>query len=382
MRREQRLYFLDNLRTFLIFLVVLLHAGLVYESAGIAATFWIVDDPSTSDLPGLVNLLVDIFIMPTIFFISGFLAPPSLEAKGSVRFLRAKARRLLGPWAIAVFALIPLYKVVFLYSRGLPQEHWTTYFHFSNGIWGMNWLWFLPALFLFDVLFVVARRLGIPRPSMSVAEAVQWAFWLGFGYSVTWSASGWSGWTHTWLVDFQNERALVYFLVFLVGAVCYRRGVLASVPRSRRMYFAVSATAWIPVNVYVVVVLNYFLRPGQYLISPSGDRLMLWFAFHVSMWALLYLAIQTFRLWFDRQGRLGGALSGASYGVYIVHMAVMGPIALMLLRTDLPALLKYPVLAMATWGASNLLVVGYRTMIRSLRTARRPAASSVTVPGT
>ena len=98
---EGRLFFLDNLRTFLVFLVVLYHSGIVYESSGFFATFWMVDDPST-------------------------------------RF-----RRLMLPWAVAVVTLMPLYKVAFLYSRGLPQESWTTYFHFSNGILSMNWLWFL-----------------------------------------------------------------------------------------------------------------------------------------------------------------------------------------------------------------------------------------------
>ncbi len=165
MSTKRRLYSLDNLRTFLIFLVVLCHAGIVYESSGIGALFWIVDDPSTSELPGLVNLLLDIFVMPTIFFISGFFAPMSLERKGSWRFLKAKFRRLMIPWVIAVFTLIPIYKVIFLYSRGLPQDNWTTYFHFSNGILGMSWLWFLPVLFLFDALYLLLRKLNLPPTS-------------------------------------------------------------------------------------------------------------------------------------------------------------------------------------------------------------------------
>ena len=37
-----RIYFLDNLRTFMIFLVVIYHAGGVYESSGIWASFWLV----------------------------------------------------------------------------------------------------------------------------------------------------------------------------------------------------------------------------------------------------------------------------------------------------------------------------------------------------
>ena len=70
--KGNRIYFLDNLRTFLIFLVVLVHAGWVYESSGIGAFFWIVDDPSTNNLSGILNLIMDIFIMPTMFFISGY----------------------------------------------------------------------------------------------------------------------------------------------------------------------------------------------------------------------------------------------------------------------------------------------------------------------
>lgn len=34
MSTNERVYFLDNLRTFLIFLVVVVHAGVVYESSG------------------------------------------------------------------------------------------------------------------------------------------------------------------------------------------------------------------------------------------------------------------------------------------------------------------------------------------------------------
>jgi hypothetical protein len=52
--------------------VVLYHAGVVYESSGLMGSFWIFDDPSTSKLPGLLNVIIDIFVMPTLFFISGF----------------------------------------------------------------------------------------------------------------------------------------------------------------------------------------------------------------------------------------------------------------------------------------------------------------------
>ena len=43
---KTRIYFLDNLRTFLIFLVVVIHSGLVYEA--VLENTWIVIDPNGS----------------------------------------------------------------------------------------------------------------------------------------------------------------------------------------------------------------------------------------------------------------------------------------------------------------------------------------------
>jgi fucose 4-O-acetylase-like acetyltransferase len=327
----------------------------VYEASGIMGPYWIVDDPDTSDLPGLVNLMLDLFVMPTIFFISGYFTPSSLERKGSRGFLKAKFRRLVVPWAVAVFTLIPLHNMFFLYSRGLPREGWTYYFHFSNDHFSMSWLWFLPVLFLFDVLYVLLRKLNLPTHRLKVSWAAAAVFVLGIGYCELVSGLGWIGWTKTPLVDFQNERLLPYFLVFLLGSLCFRKGILEGGERNMKLYVTVNATAWIPINVYLAVLINFFLRPGQYIVSADVDGFVLWVSSHLSMLSLLYCAVTTFKYYFRRRGRLGNILGRLSYNVYIVHVVVMGPIALALLHTDLPALVKYPVLALATYIGSNLL---------------------------
>ena len=91
--KGKRIYFLDNLRTFMIFLVVLYHAVGVYESSGIWASFWLVDDPSTNNLAGILNIIIDIFVMPTLFFISGFFAPLSLKSKKGWAFLKHRFKK-------------------------------------------------------------------------------------------------------------------------------------------------------------------------------------------------------------------------------------------------------------------------------------------------
>ena len=360
MSDEKRLHFLDNLRTFLIFLVVLFHAGVVYEKTGMGASWWIVVDPVESDLPGLLNLMLDIFIMPTIFFVSGYLTPSSLGRRGTRGFLVTRVRRLMVPWLLAVLTLIPLYKVIFLHSRGLPQESWTSYFHVSNGIFSMSWLWFLPALFLFDLLYLPVSRVGLPASRPGLRWAVVAVFLAGLAYSVSVGALGAYGWTKTPLIDFQNERLLPYFLVFLLGAVCYRVGVLHDNGRNMKLYIGIAATAWIPMNLYTIVLINFFVRPGEFFVSQGVDRLLLWIGYHLSLLALLYLAVATFKYWFHRQGRLGRELGRLSYSVYILHVVVLGLMALALRATDLPGLVKYPLLALAAWLGSNLIAYAYR----------------------
>ena len=176
---KTRIHFLDNLRTFLIFLVILYHAGFTYQS--IMQSNWIVIDSQQSDLLGLIGLYIDIFVMALMFFISGYFIPNSLNGKTSMQYAKSKFKRIVVPWMVAVVTMIPIYKMIFLYSRGLPQEEWYTYFHwferagadlsfFANDP-SQHWLWFLPVLFLFQVLYLIMYRSGILRINISLKLA-------------------------------------------------------------------------------------------------------------------------------------------------------------------------------------------------------------------
>jgi peptidoglycan/LPS O-acetylase OafA/YrhL len=359
-----RIAFLDNLRTAMIFLVVLYHSGIVYESSGLFASFWVVDDPSTNDIVGIVNVVIDIFVIPVIFFVSGFLAPVALRHAAGRAFLAHRFKRLMMPWLIAVLTLMPAYKFLFLYSRQLPQEHWTTYFHFSNGALSQSWLWFLPILFLFDAVFWGLATAKIRPPDISLRTGVAAVFSLGVLYSFAISILGLTGWTKTFLFDFQNERLLPYFLVFLLGALCFKLRVFDLPPASRRLYIAVSATAWIPITVYLIVLLSLLFRPGQYFVSLTVDLVVLWCAFYLSLLSLLYLLIATFRFWLNTRGRLGEWLAASSYAVYVIHVPVLGAIALLMLDTEINSALKYIVLTACTYAVSNVLVHGYRQVLK------------------
>lgn len=363
---KDRIYFIDHLRTFMIFLVVVYHCGLVYENSGIAGFFWIVHDPATTALASIPNLMIlDIFIMSTIFFISGFLTPLSLKRKTGWSFLKSKFKRLMIPWLIAVLTLMPLYKFIFLASRNLPQEHWSGYFHWSNGIFSQNWLWFLPVLFLFDVLYVLLASLKIKLPNINLKGAVGIVFVLGFVYSFLMDVLNLEGWTKTALLDFQNERLLIYWMIFLLGSLCCRLRIFEFEAKSNTFFLTILGTVWIPLVLYYILYRNSFLKPGSFVFSAAIDTVLTWLSFHLALLGLLYLLLMCFKHYLNQPGNISGELNQNSYNVYIIHTIVLGAVASTMLGAAIPAVLKLLILIAATYIASNLLVYVYRKVVKA-----------------
>lgn len=362
---ESRLFFLDNLRTFIIFLVVVFHAGWVYERSGALSSVWIVSDPSKNDLAGILNIILDILLMPAMFFISGYFTPASLETKKGRSFITSRFKRLMVPWGIAILTLIPLYKVIFLYSRGLPRENFFSYFHFSGEIlMNQGWLWFLPVLFLFDLLYFVLWKVMPVRVRFSPKGAAFAVFITGFAYGFCMSIFHYTGWTKTLLLDFQNEKLLIYFLLFLLGSLCYKQDVFSTDGRKRKLYYLLCCTIWIPMNVYIIFLINLFFNPGNYIISAMIDVAMIWLGFHLSMLGLLYILINTFRYFLNIKGKLLIQLNTYSYGVYIIHFIAMGAVAAILLNASISSLAKYAVLIVSTYVISNLVVSLYKGAVQ------------------
>ncbi len=375
--RTKRLYFLDHLRTFMIFLVVVLLAWLVFEVSAFSSFFWIVYDPSPGELVETLRVVMDLFIMSTIFFISGYLTPRSLATKTPYTFIKSKFKRLIIPWCIAVLTLIPLYKYLFLLSRGLPQQDWTTYFHWSNEAWGQNWLWFLPVLFLFDLLYLLLSRVKPRRPNLSFKHAVGMVFLGGLLFSIYMDVFQHQGWTKTFVLDFQNERLLIYFLIFLLGAHCYKLALFGTKASIDKRYLTILGMAWVPTACYTYFYTYALIPQAGPLLSPLADTLIRWFSFHVALLCLLYLLIQTFRIYLDKPGKIGEILNSYSYSVYIIHVVVMGGLAMVLQDSGLPALLKFLVLAVSTFVVSNLLIHAYRKTRQSL--TRIPSSEETTM---
>ena len=374
---KTRIYFLDNLRTLMIFLVVVLHAAMTYMSG--FDFFWIVDDPDKINSLGLLTMYIDIFVMFTVFFISGYLIPISLNSKNSKDFILSKLKRIMLPWVLAVFTLIPAYKAIFLASRGFPQEEWLSYFHLfsrhGDQMWyfannpTQSWLWFLPVLFVFQMIYLGLAMVNFFNIKLSLKTAVVLTFILGVAYNMTISSLEQTGWYSSWFIHFQKERLIPYLLVFLLGSLTHKKQIFVNAVKNKRQYIAANVILTVALGLFTAVALNLFfniLDPEReyYFISSFADRTAYYAFSMLSMISLLYVMLYAIYFSFNKTNPLMKMLSKSSYQVYIVHMIVLGVVALLLTHSGLPAMAKYLLLVVITYVISNALVWAYNEVMR------------------
>lgn len=323
--------------------------------------------------------------MFAMFFISGYFIPRSLEGKTNWTFIKSKIKRIFLPWLIAVLTIIPIYKAIFLFSRGMPQQEWFSYFHLfqregsdlsffaNNPIQG--WLWFLPVLFLFQILYLLLARTNILKIRISLNLAVGLTLILSVAYGVLISAEGLMGWTHNAILHFQNERLLIYFLVFLLGSLSYKLGVFDSKKANKQLFIISNIVLTISLLAYTAVALNLFfnmITPGRnyYFISESIDGLAYHITFVISMLSFLYVLIHVFRFKFKGINSIMKQLNSASYNVYIIHMIVIGVLALILINLPIAAFFKFLILSIFTFIISHLVVYGYQQLKHKIFTMK------------
>ena len=180
MNQSGRITFLDNLRAFVIVLVVILHGSMVYMVG--APEWWYVVDTQNSLFFTILVLLIDVPIMLIMFFIAGYFAMPSLVKRGPEQFLKDKFIRVGAPWLVGVFFLAPLTAYMVYVRWGTPVTYlqfWIT--DFWTVAFQQSVYWYLGVLFSFFFLLVLAydisERLRSAEQRVSIPT---WKLFLSF----------------------------------------------------------------------------------------------------------------------------------------------------------------------------------------------------------
>ena len=348
-----RVAFLDNIRTLMVVLVIVYHSVAAYA---IVAPHWIVHDTSTW-AADIIRELLDVFMMPVLFFAAGYFALSSLKKKGLWGFLKDKVKRLLVPWALTVLIILPLA----IYDQPVKHvrpfwKYWLSYLgsfearlRFSQAPVGPTTqaiYWFISLLFafflLFTLIYALARRWrgGAIHPAMRkstsghsvpVALAV-FGLLTSAAYFILLLFIPDSSWLTLYMfLEFQVTRLVTFAGYFAFGVYAQSRGWFAD---GRPLG---SLTSW---GAFCFVLAVAYLVFGQSMFADTAGTVnltvgyLLIFAFLRSFLLLSLLVILVsfgVRYWNHASG-LDRQLAAASYNIYLVHFFIVVALQAALLR--------------------------------------------------
>ncbi|MEN6578433.1 MAG: acyltransferase family protein [Phycisphaerales bacterium] len=374
---SSRLAFIDNLRTVIIVLVIMVHLSVTYGGEG----SWYYKEGKPDPLSGIVltlhNGVNQSFFMGCLFLISGYFTPASFDRKGPRRFPIDRLVRLGVPMVFYDLVIHP-FMVYWLGHSGVIDlgsfGGWAASYYASFHL-GRGPLWFVEALLLFSIVYMIwrlVRRTATPSftgestAPRGIHLAVLAAS-LGIASFLVrlWKPIGWSYEP----LNFQFPFFPQYIVMFILGVVAYRRQWLARISKGVGRLSLVLAAVF----ALVVSPLMVFFGAGA-----NGDvsRFMgglHWQAMVMALWEQslgVFLTVGLLVLFRERlncHNRLSQALSASSYATYVIHAPVLLVFTLMIRGVRMYPLLKFAVATVIVVP----LCFGLAALIRQLPGVRR-----------
>lgn len=351
---ENRQHFLDNLRAFIILLVVILHVSICYME--FVPWWWYVISIDSSLIFTIFVLLLDVFIMPIMFLLSGYFLLPSLLSRSPKVFINSKKWRLLYPWLIGVILLAPLYAYSIFITRGKKIPFLKFMLNeFIGDSYQQAHYWFLGILLLFISLALITTRLFPSILKFNYRKIrINKRFFLVF-YIITtviYAAINTKFTQTEWIrsvIVFRPVHILNLFLYFILGIFMERSQYF------NKKHFKNSLKAWF---------LLFLISQSLYLISiqiiPLNDNDNIVFVIINSLLLNFYclstvmFLLSAFYRYFNRSSTLLRSLSSSSYGIYFTHFIFI-LIVFYLEKTGLNIYIKFIVSLISTLVFSFIL---------------------------
>jgi surface polysaccharide O-acyltransferase-like enzyme len=356
--KSSRLFFIDNLRAFLIILVIMLHLAFTYGSS---INLWYYHDTTNALTTDLVTSFIGIgqaFCLGLFFLISAYFTPGAYDRKGTGPFLRDRLLRLGLPLLIYDILVNPF--VVYL-AAGFRGSYWQFYINYLLSLRGIGQgpVWFIEALLFFVMFYALWRmcstwwshalsRMTKPTRSINLARRhpypttgalllyIVGLALITFGIRI-WLPMGW--WFQPLNLMFAEFPQ--YISMFILGLIAYRRGWLTRVPDAvGKQWFWV---ALIGLLIFVLLSVLNGIGGGSIDYFLGGLH---WQALAFASWeAIMCVAVCIcllvfFRKHMNRPGRVWNFLSTNAYATYIFHPVILVGLAYSLHSVTLDPLLK------------------------------------------
>lgn len=368
---SKRVFFLDNLKAFIVNLMIIFHMAMCYMAY--APDWWYVVDYKYNHLffTGFI-VWADMFIMPVMFFISGYFGIIALKRHGSSKWWKGRLFRIALPWVLGVLIFAAPVTYLMLYSRAVPMDYstflWTLFLlnpetGESGVLFSHTQYWFLGILMvMYAFLWMICR--SNPKFMEQTKPEIP-SNWLLLGVFVLMLVNGFitnfiTGnddlWIHlSYFLVIQPCRIMLYFIWFFLGAYAWRHQWFVEGG------YQPSQMAWVPAFVVSSFAYPLWVIYGTLFTQDPYMLAMVRMLLHI---ILVMTAMMGLLAFFQQNlnftNRFLGEAASNSYTMYWIHMAIIFPVAYFLLPYEINVWGKYVIACTAgislCYIASKLLL--------------------------
>ncbi len=377
-----RHYYMDNLRTAIIMLVILLHLAVTYSGLG----RWYYNEQHAPELFGqvffgLFQTFVQGFSMGLMFLLAGYFTPGALDRKGIARFAKERWRRLGLPALVYLLVVTPFicWVEVPVWRGGASSflDYYGGYLKSAGmNLLGIGPMWFALALLVFSILYALLRAVRPPAPnpearrgngSFRVLAALilivtLGAFLLRLAFPVG---------TIFW--GMQLCFFSQYVILFIAGILAWRTRFQERItPAVGRRWLIAGIVLGLPLLFVIKWMAGVYHFPVEaahmktaYATLAGGVS---WLSFSFALWESFVAISMTvglmalFRDKLNNGGSLARRLSDSSFAVYMFHPPIIIAVSL-----ALQTLVVAPVIKWVIAGAICVplcFLLSYHVLIR------------------
>jgi glucan biosynthesis protein C len=337
---KERLYYIDNLRLLVIVLVVMHHLAVTYSGFG----SWYYNEGIHLDALSTLWFAIYLsfqqaYFMGFLFLISGYFVAGSYDRKGFGGFVGDRFKRLIIPSLIYMVVITPFIGLAELGNK-------LTGFSISGFLSGTGVMWFAVALFIFSLIYGLARLIFRKFAAVTVGKQLKPSFINAifliliiavFAFLIrTVQPIG------TSILNMQLCYFASYIVLFILGITAYRKNlfVMVNYKIGKRWLIGgiiLGLLVWLVLIIAADISGTKDALNGGFTWQSAGYSV--WESFVVVAMSIGLIAL--FREKFNRQSKLVKALSDNAFAVYMFHPPIIVAACLLLRPVALPPIVKW-----------------------------------------
>jgi glucan biosynthesis protein C len=373
---KQRIYAFDTLRTIMVLLGIVIHAAIIYGTNIFHEPVFFNDPKNHSAISNVAADLIHIFRMPVFYTISGFFTAMLYFERGVKNMVSNRLHRLVYPFVVGLLVLLPMHIFTlnfFAVSLSNLDHRYDLAFRAVKAMKmseiSTAHLWFLYYLIWFCVItllvgFVVEKWFpNIKAPfrntfrkifSSRVAPVFLTIPTLLCLYALqSFDVDA----VHSFIIDW--KFFLLYGTFFFFGWLCY--GIKGELNRFEKQAYLYLALAFVLFIARWKCLLHYH-DPAIDAATKSNLNAMLIVMLAFTICLFVFGIIGFFVRHFNRPSKIARYISDGSYWIYLIHMPLVLYIQTLLLPYDIPILIKFLLVLIAT---VLIAVLSYNYLVRN-----------------